>query len=53
MNFGLELIDLRTLPPDDDAWPRGTDVNLQLVGRTLDFDLRHTRMGETLLELGA
>jgi hypothetical protein len=47
----LQLVDLRALAADDDARPRGVDVDLQLVGRALDLDLRHARVREALLEV--
>src|SRR6188768_1273106 len=36
----LQLVDFRALAADDDPWARGVDVDLQLVGRALDLDLR-------------
>src|SRR5207248_7616935 len=34
----LELVDLRTLAPDDDAGPRGVNAHDQLVGGALDVN---------------
>src|SRR5262249_14796049 len=46
----LQLVDLGPLAPDDDAGPRGVDVDLQLVRRALGLDLRDARMRKALLE---
>src|SRR4030095_1330233 len=46
----LELLDLRALLADHDARPRGVDVDLGLVGRALDVDLRDPRMVQALLQ---
>src|SRR5262249_61890883 len=46
----LQLVDLRPLAADDDPGPGGVDVDLQLVGSALDFDLRDAGVGEALLE---
>src|SRR5215467_13704300 len=50
LDLGLQLVDLRPLPADDDSRTRGVDVDLQLVRRALDLDLRHTGVREPLLE---
>src|SRR4029079_16649782 len=36
LDLRLQLVDFRTLAADDDARPRGVDVDLQLVGGALD-----------------
>src|SRR5262249_21321380 len=46
----LELLDLGALLPDHDARARGVDVDLRLVRRALDVDLRYACMVEALLE---
>src|SRR5439155_17316824 len=46
----LQLVDFRALAADDDAGPRGVDVDLQLVGCALGFDLRHAGVREALLQ---
>src|SRR4029453_12213559 len=48
-----ELVDFRALAADDDAGPRGVDVDLQVVGRALDVDARHAGVREALLEIVA
>src|SRR6185503_5500955 len=48
----LQLVDLGPLAADDDAGPRGVDVDLQLVGGALGFDLGDARVSEPLLQRG-
>src|SRR5207244_4794536 len=48
-----QLVHLRPLAPDDDARPRGVDVDAHLVGGALDVDLRDSGVGETLLQIVA
>src|SRR5215467_7450918 len=50
LDFLFELVDFRTLAADDDAGPRGVDVDLQVVRRALGFDLRHAGVCEALLQ---
>src|SRR5688572_7934153 len=40
LNFLLQLVDFRSLAADDDARPRGVDVDLQVVCRPLRLDAR-------------
>jgi hypothetical protein len=40
LDFLLQLVNLGPLPADDDAGAGRVDVDLQLVGRALGFDLR-------------
>ena len=47
---GLQLVDLGPLAADDDARARGVDVDLQLVRRALDLDLRDAGVREALLQ---
>jgi hypothetical protein len=47
LDFRLQLLDFRALAADDDAGPRGVDVDLQLVGRALGLDLRDARVRRT------
>jgi hypothetical protein len=49
-NLGLQLVDFRALAADDDARARGVDVDLQLVGRALDLDLRDAGVREARLQ---
>jgi hypothetical protein len=52
--FWISVFSLSTsgaLAADDDARPRGVDVDLQLVGRALDLDLRDTRVREALFSV--
>src|SRR6478752_4544540 len=42
----LQLVDFRALAADDDARARGVDVDLQLVGRALGFNLRDAGVRE-------
>src|SRR2546422_183594 len=46
-----KLVHLRAAPADDDAGPGRVDVDLELVGRALDLDLRHAGVRETALQL--
>src|SRR3954453_3425050 len=50
LDLGLQLVDFRPLAPDDDPRPRGVDVDLELVRRALDLDLRDARVREALLQ---
>src|SRR5581483_3954465 len=50
LDFLLQLVDFRSLAADDDAGPRGVDVDLQPVDGALGLDLRHAGMREALLE---
>jgi hypothetical protein len=45
----LELLDLGPLAADDDARPRGVDVDLQLVGRALGLDARDAGVAKRFL----
>ena len=45
----LERLDPRAALADDDARPRGVDVDLHLVGGALDLDARDARVAELLL----
>src|SRR3954468_24869610 len=49
----LQLVDLGSLAADDDAGPRGVDVDLQLVGGTLGLDFRDPGVREALLQRAA
>src|SRR5215470_5809567 len=44
-DLALELVDLRALSADDDSRPRSVDDDLELVGRSLDVDVRDTGAG--------
>src|SRR5919106_822609 len=46
----LQLVDFGPLAADDDARTRGVDIDLQLVGRALGLDARHTCVREALLQ---
>src|SRR4051794_318931 len=46
-----KLVDFSALAADDDSRTRGVDVDAHLVRRTLDVDLRHTGVRQTLLEI--
>src|SRR5438552_1249634 len=50
-NVALQLVNLRSLPPDNDARARGVDDDLQAIGRALYIDVRDSGAGETLLEI--
>ena len=52
LDLVLELVDLGPLATDDDAGTRGVDVELEVVRRPLDLDLRDPGVREPLLELG-
>src|SRR6185436_19386672 len=52
LDFLLQLVDLGPLAADDDAGPRGIDVDLQLVGGALGLDLGDARVCESLLQRG-
>ena len=43
LQFAFELVDLRTLAPNDDPGPRCLDDDAQLIPRTLDLNRTHTR----------
>src|SRR6185369_14919014 len=47
----LELVDLGSLAPDDDARTRSVDDDLQAIRSALDVDVRHARAGKTLLQI--
>ena len=47
----LQLVDLRTLAPDDDTRTRGADDDAQLVARALDLDGAHACRLELVLQL--
>src|SRR5580765_3779349 len=53
LDFLLQLVNLGPLPADDDAGAGRVDVDLQLVGRALGFDLRDAGVREALLEVRA
>src|SRR5437016_5278244 len=46
----LQLVDLRTFAPDDDAWPGRADDNAQLVAGALNLNGAHARRLELLLQ---
>src|SRR5262245_6664899 len=50
LDFLLQLVDFRPLAADDDAGPRGVDVDLQAVDRALGFDLGDAGVREALLQ---
>src|SRR6186997_678874 len=52
LDFLLQLVDFGPLAADDDAGPRGIDVDLQLVGGALGFDLGNARVCKSLLQRG-
>ena len=47
----LQPVHLGSLAPDDDSRSGGDDVDLELIGGTLDFDGRDTGMSQPLLEI--
>src|SRR5262249_40105535 len=47
----FELIDFSTLATDDNSRTRGVDDDLQLVGRALDINVRHSRACKATLQL--
>src|SRR5208283_3438328 len=46
--LGLDVLDLLSLAPDDDAGPGGVDLDADAVGRALDEDARHGGLLELL-----
>src|SRR3954452_4405206 len=50
LDFLLELVDLRALATDDDSRSRRVDVDLQLVGGALDFNLRDAGVRKARLQ---
>src|SRR5262249_19208175 len=50
-NVSFQLVDLRSLPTDDDAGTRSVDDDLQAIRRALDVDVRHACAGKALFEI--
>ena len=47
----LQLVDLRSFAPDDDAGARSVDDDLQTISSALDIDVRNAGAGEASLQL--